>query len=402
VKPILPPATLGVLGGGQLGRLFCNAAQRMGYRVAVLDPDRDAPALQVADVPIVGRYDDPAALAQLASVCAAVTVELESLPASAVASLARDCRVAPGAEAIAIAQDRLREKRFLRAIGLPVVPFVEVLAARDLESAGCYPGILKSARNGYDGRGQCAVANSDAALEAWRAFGELPCVLERQIPLDQEVSVIVARGADGAIRSFPPAENRHRDGILELSVVPARVPAALAARAAASAASIAEHLGYVGVLGVEFFVSKCELIVNEFAPRPHNSGHYTIEACATSQFEQQVRALCGLPLGETALRHAAAMANILGDAWRQGEPDFGWLRSTAGATLHLYGKRAASARRKMGHVTFLGKRSRQLAERALRRLSGARIPGARGARGRSPVAPFPRGSLHVGARNASI
>jgi 5-(carboxyamino)imidazole ribonucleotide synthase len=396
MSPIRPPATLGVLGGGQLGRMFAQAAQQMGYRVAVIDPDRDAPALQVADVPIVGRYDDPEALARLASVCAAVTVELESIPTSSVARLAQECRVAPGAEAIAIAQDRLREKRFLRAISLPVVPFVEVLSARDLESAGCYPGILKSARNGYDGRGQMSVADSRAALEAWRAFGEVPCVLERRVPLDHELSVIVARGDDGAVRTFPPAENRHRDGILELSMAPAWIPAPLATRAARTARAIAENLDYVGVLGVEFFVSRGELFVNEFAPRPHNSGHYTIEACATSQFEQQVRALCGLPLGETTLRQAAAMANILGDAWRQGEPDFGWMRSTTGATLHLYGKRAASARRKMGHVTFLGERSRQLAERALRRLKGARA-----ARGQSTVAPFPLGPLHDGARNAS-
>ncbi len=402
MSPILPPATLGVLGGGQLGRLFAQAAHKMGYRVAVIDPDRDAPALQIADVPIVGRYDDPAALAQLASVCAAVTVELESLPASAVARLARDCRVAPGAEAIAIAQDRLREKRFLRAIGLPVVPFVEVLSARDLESAACYPGILKSARNGYDGRGQIAVADAGAALAAWRAFGEVPCVLERRVSLDQELSVIVARGDDGAVRTFPPAENRHRAGILELSIAPARVSAPLASRAVRTATSIAEHLDYVGVLGVEFFVSKGDLIVNEFAPRPHNSGHYTIEACATSQFEQQVRALCGLPLGETTLGQAAAMANILGDAWGKGEPDFGWLRATNGATLHLYGKRAASARRKMGHVTFLGGRSRQLAERALRRLKEARTPAARAPRGRSPVAPVPHGSLRDSARNARL
>jgi 5-(carboxyamino)imidazole ribonucleotide synthase len=313
-----------------------------------------------------------------------VTVEFELIPASVVASLAKACRVAPGAEAIAIAQDRLREKRFLRAIGLPVVPFVEVLAARDLESAGCYPGILKSARNGYDGRGQCAVASSDAAREAWRAFGEVPCVLERRMPLDREVSVIVARGADGAIRTFPLAENRHRDGILELSVAPARVPAALSERAAASAASIAEHLGYVGVLGVEFFVSKGELIVNEFAPRPHNSGHYTIEACATSQFEQQVRSLCGLPLGETTLRRPAAMANILGDAWRRGEPDFGWLRSTA------------------GHVTFLGERSGKLAERALRRLNGARNPATPARRAPTPAAHLSDAPLNESARNVCI
>lgn len=236
MNPILPPATLGVLGGGQLGRLFAGAARQMGYRVAVLDPDRDAPGLQVADVPIVGRYDDPGALAALASACAAVTVEFELIPASAVATLARTVRVAPGAEAIAIAQDRLREKRFLRAIGLPVVPFVEVLVERDLASAGCYPGILKSARNGYDGRGQRAVADPVAAREAWRAFGAAPCVLERRVPLDREVSVILARGADGVARTYPLAENRHRDGILELSVAPAR-PSASPSTSTTSACS---------------------------------------------------------------------------------------------------------------------------------------------------------------------
>lgn len=383
MTPILPPATLGVLGGGQLGRLFAHAARAMGYRVAVLDPDRDAPAVQVADVPVVGRYDDPGALAEFAAACAAVTVEFELIPASSVARLAQTCRVAPGADAIAIAQDRLREKRFLRAIGLPVVPFVEVLAARDLTSAGCYPGILKSARNGYDGRGQRAVEDADAALEAWRAFGAAPCVLERRVPLDREVSVIVARGANGAVRTFPLAENRHRDGILELSVAPAQVPDALAARAADAAVRIAVQLDYVGVLGVEFFVSGGELLVNEFAPRPHNSGHYTMEACQTSQFEQQVRALCGLPLGETALRQPAAMAHILGDARRSREPDFDWLRAMPDAALHLYGKRDARARRKMGHVTFVGARARERAERVLRRLRAARPPLARRGRTRS-------------------
>jgi 5-(carboxyamino)imidazole ribonucleotide synthase len=252
-----------------------------------------------------------------------------------------------------VLQDRIREKRFLRSIGLPVVPFAPVIAAGDVAAAGCYPGILKLARQSYDGKGQVRVASAAEALAAWRSLGEAPCVLERRVALDTEISVVLARAGDGGTRVYPAAENRHNDGILELSVVPARVSPQLAAQATQHAQRIAECLDYVGVLAVEFFVSDGELLVNEIAPRPHNSGHYTLEACETSQFEQQVRALCGLPLGETRLICAAAMLNILGDAWRGGEPDWDGILGTSCGNLHQYGKAQARSRRKMGHITIL-------------------------------------------------
>lgn len=352
-EPILPPAMLGVIGGGQLGRYFVLAAQRLGFRVAVLDPDPGSPGMMVADERIVAPYDDTVAIDRLGRLCKAVTVEFESVPAASVARLESRCEAAPRAESIAILQDRLREKRFVRAIGLPCVPFSPVTAAGDAESARCYPGILKLAREGYDGKGQFQVANAAEALAAWRSTGEVPCVLERRMALDLELSVVVARGADGQAHAFPAAENRHNAGILELSVVPARVSPLVASRARQHALRIAESLDYVGVLGVEFFVSAGELLVNEIAPRPHNSGHYTLEATVTSQFEQQVRALCGLPLGDPALIRAAAMLNVLGDAWHAGEPDWQTILGDSGGKLHLYGKAQPRPGRKMGHITIL-------------------------------------------------
>jgi 5-(carboxyamino)imidazole ribonucleotide synthase len=344
----------------------------MGYRVAVLDPDAGSPAMQVADERIVAPYNDPAALDRLAEACAAVTVEFESVPAGSVAHVERRCATAPRAESIAVLQDRIREKRFLRGIGLPVVPFAPVIAAGDVAAAGCYPGILKLARQSYDGKGQIRVASAAEALSAWRSLGEAPCVLERRVALDTEISVVLARAADGGTRVYPAAENRHSDGILELSVVPARVSPLLAAQATQHAQRIAECLDYVGVLAVEFFVSDGELLVNEIAPRPHNSGHYTMEACETSQFEQQVRALCGLPLGETTLISAAAMLNILGDAWRAGDPDWTRVLGDSAGVLHMYGKAQARPRRKMGHVTLMREQvadAHEAAEGCLERLA---------------------------------
>jgi 5-(carboxyamino)imidazole ribonucleotide synthase len=372
MQPILPPATLGVIGGGQLGRFFALAAQRLGYRVAVLDPDFGSPAMQVADMRIAAPYNDPAALDRMAASCAAVTVEFESVPAGSVAHVERRCATAPRAESIAVLQDRIREKRFLRSIGLPVAPFAPVIAAGDVSRAGCYPGILKLARQSYDGKGQAVVSTASQALAAWRNLGEAPCVLERRMALDSELSVVLARAADGSTRLYPAAENRHRNGILELSVVPARVTPWLAGRAAEMAMRIADCLDYVGVLAVEFFVSEGALLVNEIAPRPHNSGHYTLEACETSQFEQQVRALCGLPLGDPALRSGVAMINVLGDAWRGGEPDWTQVLGDSGGTLHLYGKAQARPRRKMGHVTVMREQAADalaVAEGCLERLA---------------------------------
>ncbi len=372
-QPIPAPALLGVIGGGQLGRFFVLAAQRMGYRVAVLDPDIGSPAMQVADERIVAPYNDPDALDRLAAACAAVTVEFESVPAGSVAHVERRCATAPRAESIAVLQDRIREKRFLRGIGLPVVPFAPVIAAGDVASAGCYPGILKLARQSYDGKGQVRVSSPSEALAAWRNLGEAPCVLERRVALDAEISVVLVRAADGSTQAYPAAENRHSGGILELSVVPARVSPLHAAQATQHALRIAECLDYVGVLAVEFFLSEGKLLVNEIAPRPHNSGHYTMEACAVSQFEQQVRALCGLPLGETALLSAAAMLNILGGCWRGSEPEWDRVLGKSQGQLHLYGKAQARPGRKMGHITILREYASDAASEAeacLARLDG--------------------------------
>jgi len=273
--------------------------------------------------------------------------------ASTLHRLAARCTVAPNAEALAIGQDRLREKRFLRAIGLPTAPWREVLAPADAAPGALFPALLKTARGGYDGKGQRRPEAPGELPAAWRALGAVPCVLEKRLALERELSLVLARGRDGRTAAYPVAENRHRAGILHTSVAPAPIPEALAAQAVAAAERIASALDYVGVLAVEFFVAGGALRVNEFAPRPHNSGHFTLDACATSQFEQQVRALCGLPLGETTLRSPAAMLNVLGEAWAAGEPPWPGLMRGHRGTLHLYGKRQAKLGRKMAHVTLL-------------------------------------------------
>jgi 5-(carboxyamino)imidazole ribonucleotide synthase len=354
---IAPGSTLGLLGGGQLGRMFTMAAQQMGYRVTVLDPGCESPAGSVADDHICADYLDQAGLAQLAQLCAAATTEFENVPAESLRYLARHCVVSPSAESVAVAQDRIHEKQFLAGAGFAVVPFVVVSGAGDLGQVdpALYPGILKVSRLGYDGKGQHRVAGPEAAARAFAALGGEPCVLERQVPLEREVSVIVARTGDGRATTFPVAENRHLHGILDVSIVPARVPEALAIRARETALAVAEALDYRGVLCVELFVLEDgRLLVNEIAPRPHNSGHYTIDACLTSQFEQQVRVLCGLPLGDPALHRPAVMVNLLGDLWSAGEPDWGLVLANPRAKLHLYGKREARPGRKMGHYTVLG------------------------------------------------
>ena len=351
--PILPPATLGVLGGGQLGRFFVIAARQMGYRTVVLDPEAESPAGTLADRHLAADYDERAALDEIAATCDAVTVEFENVPAESLAYLARTCRVAPSAECVAIAQDRIREKTAFVRHGLPVGPFAAVHREADLDRPELYPGILKRARFGYDGKGQARVASPVEARGAWAAFEGAPCVLERRLDLDCEVSVVLARGAGGATAPFAVAENRHRHGILDVSIAPARVSAALASEAQRIAARLAEALGYVGVLGVEFFVSGGRLFLNEIAPRPHNSGHYTLDACATSQYAQQVRAVCGLPLGDPRLLTPAVMVNVLGDIWHGGEPDWGAVFAEPRAKLHLYGKAVARSGRKMAHVTVL-------------------------------------------------
>ncbi|MFO1206569.1 MAG: 5-(carboxyamino)imidazole ribonucleotide synthase [Burkholderiales bacterium] len=355
---IAPGAFLGLLGGGQLGRMFTMAAQAMGYRVMVLDPGRHSPAGTVADRHIWAEYLDPAGLAELGRCCAAVTTEFENVPAAALERLADWCVVSPAAASVEVAQDRTREKRFLAASGLSTAPFTVVETRDDLGDGldpSVLPGILKRSRFGYDGKGQARVQTVEEARAAFVAMGEEPCVLERMLKLDVELSVVVARNADGAMTTYPVAENVHAQGILDYCIVPARVPEALAARARAAALNVAEALNYQGVLCVEFFVVDGDrLLVNEIAPRPHNSGHYSIDACVTSQFEQQVRMMAGLPLGDTSLHCPVVMVNILGDAWRDGEPPWEGVLAHPRVKLHLYGKREPRPGRKMGHFTVLG------------------------------------------------
>jgi 5-(carboxyamino)imidazole ribonucleotide synthase len=365
MTPILPPAWLGVLGGGQLGRFFVVAARHMGYRVVVLDPEAGSPAGALADRHLRAAYDDRAALQELAGLCAAVTTEFENVPAESLASLAQKIRVAPSAHCVSIAQDRIREKAAVQSIGLPVGPYAPVERDSHLERPDLYPAILKTARFGYDGKGQVRVASHAEALRAWQAMKRVPCVLEKRLDLEREVSAIVARGANGETRVFAVAENQHRHGILDVSTVPARGPDSLADEARSLAARLATGLTYEGVLGVEFFVVGGRLLVNEMAPRPHNSGHYTLDACAASQYVQQVRALCGLPLGDERLLSPATMVNLLGDLWTRGEPDWRHVVDEPRANLYLYGKPAARPGRKMGHYTVLDADPEKALETAL-------------------------------------
>jgi len=360
----LPPgAWLGLLGGGQLGRMFCMAAQSLGYKVVVLDPGSDSPAGSVADRHIRADYLDPQGLAELASLAAAATTEFENVPAAALEFLARTARVTPAAESVAIAQDRIREKTFLASHGFAVAPFAVLRSLDDARGVdpGLLPGIVKSARMGYDGKGQVSVRTHAEVEAAWHAMKGAPCVLEQRVRLASEVSVIVARSERGAAVTWPVAENLHRDGILDVSIVPARVSADLAARARDTAMRIATALDYRGVLCVEMFIADDgALLVNEVAPRPHNSGHYGIDACVTSQFEQQARVLADLPLGSTRQHTPAVMVNLLGDIWFDGpgaaprEPAWPDVLAEPQAKLHLYGKSEARRGRKMGHVTCLG------------------------------------------------
>jgi 5-(carboxyamino)imidazole ribonucleotide synthase len=351
---ILPGATLGLLGGGQLGRMFTVAARTLGYRVTVLDPDSLSPAAEFATGHLNTAYTDPASLAELARTCAAVTTEFENAPAEALLALAEETLVRPSGNAVAVAQDRSREKGFIAAHGLPVGPYADVGSEADFDTALArmrLPAILKTARFGYDGKGQATIASREDLAQFFSQWKRVPCVLEERLTLEREISVILARAADGEVAVFPVAENRHARGILDVSIAPARIPEALAAQATRLATHLAQALDYVGVLAVEMFVVNGQLLVNEIAPRPHNSGHYTIDACRTSQFEQQVRVLCGLPLGDATLHTPAVMVNLLGDVWGAGEPAWDVVLRHAGAHLHLYGKREARPGRKMGHVT---------------------------------------------------
>ena len=355
--PILPGATLGVLGSGQLGRMFAIAARRMGYRVHTLSPDEDTPTGQVADLEIQAQYDDLDAVRRFASGVSVVTFEFENVPAATAQAAAEHAPVRPAGRVLHTTQHRIREKTFLQQAGFPLTPFRTVETSEDLAKAVAElgtPAILKTADFGYDGKGQARVESADGAEAAWTSIGRAPAVLEQFIPFECEVSVVAARGADGACVDWGVIENEHRRHILDVSLAPARVAAEVAGRAREIAHSVLDALDVIGVLCVEFFVEPGgRLLINELAPRPHNSGHLTVDASATSQFEQQLRAVCGLPLGSTELLRPAAMANLLGDLWTDGEPDWPAALKCPRVKLHLYGKMEPRPGRKMGHMTAL-------------------------------------------------
>ena len=355
---ILPGSTLGMLGGGQLGRMFVSAARTMGYEVIVLDPDVHSPAGGLASEHLARAYDDHEALDYLAQHCAVVTTEFENIPAATLTYLARTVVVHPSADALQIAQHRLREKDFFRTLGLDTAAYLtieneaDIGKARDFE----FPAILKTSMLGYDGKGQIVCERFEDLAEAFQQIGAKACVLEQRIDLACEVSVVLGRSQSGEVTCFPIAENRHANGILDVTLVPAMISAALAEKALDAATRIANGLDYCGVLAVEFFISTNErVLVNEMAPRPHNSGHYTNDACITSQFEQQVRMVCDLPAGSCHLHSPVAMLNLLGDIWpSDGIPAWEDVLKLGLAKLHLYGKKEARPGRKMGHINCLG------------------------------------------------
>ncbi len=370
---IQPGATLGVMGGGQLGRMFVHAAQSMGYFTAVLDPDPDSPAGRVSHRHVHADYLDEKGLVELASCCDAITTEFENVPAAALASLALRCPVAPGAEAVAIAQDRAREKAHFERCGVACAPYAVIETVPQLATvdAALLPGILKTSRLGYDGKGQQRVKTREELAAAWEGLNRVPCVLEKMLPLAAECSVIVARGADGQMVHLPPQLNLHRDGILAVTEVSEEVlPADLCRQAIAASRSIADGLQYVGVLCVEFFVlADGSLVVNEMAPRPHNSGHWSLDGCDVSQFELQVRTLAGLPLTAPRQHSAAVMLNLLGDLWLHGgaerAPQWDAVLKLPGTHLHLYGKLSARPGRKMGHLNVTAATPQQARDTAL-------------------------------------
>ncbi len=354
---ILPGATLGMLGGGQLGRMFTVAARMMGYHVIVLDPSPDSPAGRMADEHLRAAYVDEWALRQLAQACEAVTTEFENVPAETLRRLERSRPVRPSSGALASTQDRIREKTFVREAGLATADFVAIQSPDQLEAAFAEltpPLILKRSAFGYDGKGQVDVNSLEDLRSAFEGLNRVPCVLEQRVDLKLELSVVLARSVTGETMCFPAAENIHEQGILSTSIVPARVNAALTGQARGMATQLADALDYCGVMAVEFFVTRDDvLLINEIAPRPHNSGHYTIDACVTSQFEQQVRMVCGLPAGDPRLLSPVVMVNLLGDLWGDDAPDWSRLLEHRNVKLHLYGKREARPGRKMGHFCYL-------------------------------------------------
>ena len=366
---VLPGATLGVLGSGQLGRMFAIAARRMGYRVHTFSPGFDTPTGQVADVEIDADYDDLDAIRAFARQVDVITFEFENVTTTAADAAAEIVPVRPSGHALHITQQRAREKAFLRLKGFPVTPFESVESLDELTKAidtVGLPAILKTAAFGYDGKGQHRITSPLDLEPVWGLVGHQAAVLERVVDFVLEFSVVAARGLDGAFVHYGAIENTHRDHVLDLSVAPARMPPETAAEAVAVTAAIMEELAYVGVLCVEFFLTADgKVLVNEIAPRPHNSGHLTIDACVTSQFEQQVRAICGLPLGSPAFVRSAAMSNLLGDVWSQGEPRWDAALAVPDVKLHLYGKRDPRPGRKMGHLTALGETPAEAIQKVL-------------------------------------
>lgn len=355
-RRFLPGATIGLMGSGQLGRMFAVAARRMGYRVHVFSPEQDTPAGQFADHEATGAYEDEVAVRHFAKGLDLLTFEFENIPRQTIDWCATECEVRPASSILHIAQNRLREKDFLSGAKIPVASYRAIRSRSEFTSAideVGVPAILKSAAFGYDGKGQRFIDQTSALDAIWRDRAGDELILERAIDFEKEVSLIVARGLDGSMAAFPVCENLHRNHILDITVVPARVRGEVEKMAADIARTIAQEIDLVGLLAVEMFLQRDgSLLVNELAPRPHNSGHWTIEGCATSQFEQHVRAVCGLPLGSTEVLRPSAMANLLGDLWQRGEPN--WTGALAlGVHLHLYGKREPRRGRKMGHLTAL-------------------------------------------------
>lgn len=368
-EPILPGATLGVLGSGQLGRMFAIAARRMGYRVHTFSPDSDSPTGQVADEEITASYENLDAVSDFAKRVSVVTFEFENVPSATAEAAARFAPVRPAGQVLHVTQHRLREKTYLREHGFPVTPYRAVRSAEELQAAlrelGC-PAVLKTAGWGYDGKGQTKIQSPDEASSAWDQLETNEAILEGFVNFRLEVSVIGARGIDGSFANFGLLENSHSNHILDVTVAPARASPRVAAEAEAIARGVLESLDVVGVLCVEMFLTQDDrLLINELAPRPHNSGHLTFDANVTSQFEQQVRAICGLPLGSTELLRPAAMANLLGDVWENGEPNWEAALRMPEVKLHLYGKSLARVGRKMGHLTAMAN-SADEAERIVR------------------------------------
>jgi 5-(carboxyamino)imidazole ribonucleotide synthase len=364
--PILPNSTIGVFGSGQLGRMFAIEARKLGYRVATFSPESDTPTGQVADIEITAAYEDLEAVERFAKTVDVVTFEFENVPSGCIETAAKFVPVHPKGEILYITQNRLREKTFLAKNGFPVTPFQHIKSLEDFEIVS-FPAVLKTAGFGYDGKGQAKLKSSAEIEKAFQMLGGQEAILEEFVEFEKEVSVVCARDAKGNFAHFGVIENGHANHILDVSFAPAIVSEKIHGQAVEITRNIAEKFGYVGTMCVEFFLTKDEkLLVNEIAPRPHNSGHLTIDACITNQFEQQVRAVCGLPLGSTEYLKPAAMANLLGDVWQKGEPAWARALEVENVKLHLYGKAEARPGRKMGHLTALADSAEKAVENVKR------------------------------------